>query len=95
MLEFRESQEKGLVSFRLGGWGAKDVAGGSGDGPTVPTEGTGLLDGDSAGGDQGIDGRVLVTLFSNIVLLGWFFSEGLVGSVWQLAICKRTAICEW
>lgn len=81
--EFRESHEKGPVSFRVGaGVAVDDVVGGGGGGggATVVTGGNGLRDGDSAEGDHGIDGRALVMLLRDIVLLGGSFSTGLLGS---------------
>lgn len=63
--EFRESHEKGLVSFRLGGGGA------TGGGATDVTEGWGLFAGDSAGGDHGIAGSAFVMLLKDRVLLAW------------------------
>lgn len=75
-VEVRESQAKGLVSFRVGGGGFEAVGGGA----TAGADGTGLLEGDSEDGDHGIEGRALVMLLKDSVLLAMSFSVGLVGS---------------
>ena len=95
--EFRESQEKGPVSFRAGGGGAvDDVAGGGGGGATAEAGGIGLRDGDSAEGDHGIDGRALVMLLRDIVLLGGSFSTGFLGSLCRQLIGTRyTCYAGW
>lgn len=64
------------MSFRVGG-GAFDAGGG---GATAVAVGFGLREGDSEEGDQGIEGRALVMLLSDIVLPAWSLSTGLVGS---------------
>ena len=89
-VEFRESQENGLVSFRVGGGGAAVEAvagGGGGGGATAEAREFGLRDGDSAVGDHGIEGRALVMLLRDIVLLGCSFSTGLLVSL--------TALVDW
>jgi hypothetical protein len=64
--ELRDSQENGLVSFRVGGGG---FAGGCGGGAEI--EAAGLLTGGSvAGGDQGTLGKALAMLPMDNVLLG-------------------------
>ena len=76
LLEARVSQEKGLVSFRVDGGGGgssldvgRSFAGGGG--ATAAVGGIGLREGDvSAGGDQGMEGRELVMLCREMVLLG-------------------------
>lgn len=80
---FRDSQEKGLVSFLVGGPGgggraAEDAACGGGAAGT-----TGDLAGDgSAGGDHGMDGRAPVMLLMDIFLGGsGFSSTGLMAFV--------------
>jgi hypothetical protein len=91
-VEFRESQENGLVSFRVGGGGAvvEFVAGGGGGGgATAEVRGFGLRDGESAVGDHGIDGSALVMLLRDIVLLGCSFSTGLLGSLTALVFETR------
>lgn len=61
------------MSFRVGGPGA-----GCGGGEAIAlSKGPGLLDGDSADGDQGIAGRAFVMLLNDRVLLASSFSEGL------------------
>ena len=76
LAEFRESHVNGLVSFRVGGGGlAVPLA--AGGGATAFAGGPGLFEGDSAGGDHGIDGRALVMLLSESVLPADSFSDGL------------------
>jgi len=72
----RESHEKGLVSFRVGGCGL-----GSGGGEaTAANDGLGLFAGDSAGGDQGMEGKALVRPPRDSFLPDGSFSAGLCGS---------------
>ena len=81
--ELRDSHENGLVSFLPGGGGGAAAvvgAGAGGGGCMAAVGGLGLRDGDSAGGDHGIDGRALVMLLNEMVLLGCSFSTGLFGS---------------
>lgn len=82
----RDSHENGLVSFLVGGGGGAATeaagAGAGGGGCIAEAGGLGLRVGDSAGGgDHGIEGRALVMLLSDIVLLGCSFSVGLFGSL--------------
>lgn len=75
LVEFRESQEKGLVSFLLGGAGGllsdEEAGGAAAAAAAAPAgAGAGLLEGDSAGGDHGIVGNEFVMLLKDNVLLG-------------------------
>ena len=70
-VELRESHEKGLVSFLVGGGGGCAVDGDEFEGGAAMAGSSepGLLDGDAVGGDQGIAGKALVILLSERVLL--------------------------
>lgn len=71
-VELRESHEKGLVSFRVGGGGGGCAVDGDefeGGAAMAGSSGPGLLDGEAVGGDQGIAGKALVILLSERVLL--------------------------
>lgn len=66
---FRDNQEKGPVSFRVGG-GAGAANGKEGVTVVVVDDPPGLLAGDEpAGGDHGIEGSALAMLLSDKVLL--------------------------
>lgn len=73
---FVENQENGAERFRAGGLGA----GCGGGAATALFEGPGLFEGDSAEGDQAIDGRAFVMLLRDRVLLAWSFSGGIGGA---------------
>lgn len=75
LVEFRDNQENGLVSFRVGG---PECCGGGE--ATAFIDSTGLFDGDSPDGDQGIGGRAFVMLLNDKVLLARSFSGGLGGA---------------
>jgi hypothetical protein len=61
------------VSFRAGGGGFCPAAGGE---AMAAAAGCGLLFGDSAEGDHGMEGRALVMLLNDMVLLAGSFSIG-------------------
>lgn len=61
------------MSLRAGGGGFD----GGGGGAIAVAVGTGLREGDSEEGDHGIEGRALVMLLSDNVLVTWPFSTGL------------------
>lgn len=82
-VELRESHEKGLVSFRVGGGGGGcDVEGDEleGGAAMAASSGPGLLDGEAVGGDQGIAGKALVMLLRDRVLLAWLASSAALTS---------------
>lgn len=86
-VEFRESQEKGLVSFREGPGGA------AGGGAEV---GFGCLGGDSFWpGDHGMDGRAFVMLLRDNVLegsfSGWLFFVSFVSGLGLLFSSSGTS----
>lgn len=93
--EFRDSQAKGLVSFRVGGAGTgagavvgKEVGTAAAGGDCE--RGEGFLTGDSltAGGDHGIEGRALVILLSESVLEGSFSVGALLGPDEMIYVSK-------
>lgn len=75
-MEFRDNQENGLVSFRVGGPGCW----GSGGEATTFIDGPGLFEGESPEGDQGRAGSAFVILLNDKVLLARSFSGGLGGT---------------
>ena len=86
LVEFRDSHEKGLVSFRVrGGGGAAGVGGGE---AKADNDGPGLLAGGSGGGGQDIEGSALVILLSDNVFLGSSLLARLWGSIHALASCS-------
>lgn len=75
---FRDSHEKGLVSFRVGagGW----VTGGGGE-AIAAIDGPEVFEGDSVWGDQGMEGRASVMLCRDIFLSGWSLATEFGGSM--------------
>lgn len=87
LLEPRESHEKAFVSFLVGGGGGGEWACGGGETTVGGT--TGLFDGESFEGDQGMAGRTLEMLLIDIFLAGCWSFWGLFGSVSTSVFCPR------
>lgn len=95
LLEFLDSQEKGLVSLLpIGAGGAAGAAAGAAAGGVAAA---GVLasvvaTGELLAGDEGTAAAAL--LIKEVVLLSWSFSEGLVGSAGTISDMQSNISCE-